>query len=197
MTKVRGFTLVEVLVALTIMAVLAAMAWQGIDAMVRSRNINQDSVERTLRLSSVLGQWEQDLMALSPDASSGGLRNLQYDGKSMRLIRRTDAGAQVLVWAVRDGTLMRWASTPTTNAAQLADHWLRSQQLLGNEPDQLRALEGLASMQVFCYRESDNSWSNCQSTGAISTGVRLVLGFVSESSERAITRDIKLGPQAK
>jgi prepilin-type N-terminal cleavage/methylation domain-containing protein len=33
-----GFTLVEVLVALAVMAVIAGMAWQGIDAMVRSRD---------------------------------------------------------------------------------------------------------------------------------------------------------------
>jgi general secretion pathway protein J len=35
----RGFTLVEVLVALVVMAVLASMAWQGIDGIARSRTI--------------------------------------------------------------------------------------------------------------------------------------------------------------
>ena len=35
--RARGFTLVEVLVALAIMALLATMAWQGVDAMARTR----------------------------------------------------------------------------------------------------------------------------------------------------------------
>ncbi len=214
----RGFTLVEVLVALTIMAVLAAMAWQGIDAMVRSRTVNQDSVERTLRLSSVLGQWQQDLMSLHtarsstapganvsatgtpttgapPVAGIGGPPNFAFDGKSIRLTRRTDAGLQVLVWALRDDVLMRWASPVTTNALQLTEHWMRSQQLLGNESNQLRALEGIGSIQVFCYRRNDNNWSNCQSAGGVGEGVRLVLTFSAGSGESTITRDIALGPQ--
>ncbi|MDO8376410.1 MAG: prepilin-type N-terminal cleavage/methylation domain-containing protein, partial [Aquabacterium sp.] len=35
----QGFTLVEVLVALVIMAVIAVMGWQGVDSMARSRDI--------------------------------------------------------------------------------------------------------------------------------------------------------------
>ena len=60
----RGFTLVEVLVALLIMAVLSAMAWQGIDGIVRARDMSQAQMERTLRLNTVIAQWEQDLMAV-------------------------------------------------------------------------------------------------------------------------------------
>lgn len=216
--RARGFTLVEVLVALTIMAVLAAMAWQGIDAMVRSRTINQDNVERTLRLSSVLGQWEQDLTSLhtspgmavpgasvaatgtpNPSAPStvgiGGPPNFAFDGMAVRMTRRTDTGLQVLVWALRDGVLMRWSSPVTTDTLQLTEHWMRSQQLLGNESNQLRALEGLNAIQVFCYRRNDNNWSNCQSAGGVGEGVRLVLGFAAGSGESTITRDIALGPR--
>lgn len=35
--KVRGFTLIELLVAITIFAMMAAMAWRGLDAMAQSR----------------------------------------------------------------------------------------------------------------------------------------------------------------
>ena len=38
-----GFTLVEVLVALVIMAVLAGMAWRGVDGMARSRSASNDA----------------------------------------------------------------------------------------------------------------------------------------------------------
>ncbi len=215
-TRQSGFTLVEVLVALVIMAVLAAMAWQGIDAMVRSRAVTQENIERTLRLSSVLSQWEHDLLSLqgpapgpspppaggaggagpSPAPRPGGFANPFYDGNALRLYRRTENGLQVVVWAVRDGALTRWASPPTIDATQLTQDWLRSQQLLGNEPNHLRALEGLSGMQVFCYRETDNAWSNCQSTAAGTrlVGMRVVLQFASGSGESTITRDIKLGP---
>ena len=60
-SRSRGFTLIELLVALSIMAVMAAMAWQGVDAVVRSREITQAHMERLLRLQSVMSQWEIDL----------------------------------------------------------------------------------------------------------------------------------------
>ena len=40
----RGFTLVEVLVALLIMAVMATMAWQGVDGIVRARSARACSI---------------------------------------------------------------------------------------------------------------------------------------------------------
>ena len=58
-----GFTLVAVLVALVIMAVVAAMGWQGVAGMTRAREIASAASERTLRLSALVGQWEQDFPA--------------------------------------------------------------------------------------------------------------------------------------
>lgn len=52
----RGFTLVEVMVALLIMAVIAGMGWQGISGMARARDIAGAASERTLRLAAVIGQ---------------------------------------------------------------------------------------------------------------------------------------------
>ena len=45
-----GFTLVEVLVALVVMATMAGMAWRGIDALVKSREIAQARLAQTARL---------------------------------------------------------------------------------------------------------------------------------------------------
>ena len=65
--KQRGFTLVEVLVAMLIMAMLAVMAWQGVDGITRTRDVSQARLEQTLRLNTVMGQFEQDLQALQDD----------------------------------------------------------------------------------------------------------------------------------
>ena len=60
----RGFTLVEVLVAMVIMAIMAVMAWQGVDGIVRTRNASQARLETTLRLNTVIAQWDQDLASI-------------------------------------------------------------------------------------------------------------------------------------
>ncbi len=193
----QGFTLIEVLVALVIMAVMSGMAWQGIDAMLRSRDITRGNMEATLRLSSVIGQWEQDLQSIR---STQAVPDLMFDGASLRLVRRTDEGVQVVVWAHREGRLYRWASPAVKDLRSLQTHWFASLQLLGNEPQQLKALDNVASMQVYFYR--GNGWSNAQSSGdaaargatQLPTGVRVVWTMAGDASP-TLTRDIQLNPQ--
>lgn len=169
----RGFTLVEVLVAMLVMAIMAVMAWQGVDGVVRARAASQERLERTLRLNTVVAQWEQDLASLQ-DTTIVPLA-LSCDGASVRLTRRTPTGLQVVAWTLRpdaggtagNGTLERWAGPSVTTTGELQDSWLRSLQLQGGETGQLRTLSGLAQWQVYFYQ--GNAWSNCQSTGDVAS----------------------------
>jgi general secretion pathway protein J len=157
----RGFTLVEVLVALSIMAVIAGMAWQGLEAMVRSRDAAQASADATLRTGTALAQWETDLWAVLPTGVTPALR---FDGAQVQVTREAPGGGvQVVVWSQRDGAWWRWASPGATRAADLEQLWERSQRLLGSEPNTVKVLEGLAGVQLYFHR--DNAWTNAQSTG--------------------------------
>lgn len=201
----RGFTLVEVLVALSIMAVLATMAWQGIDAMARTREISAASVERTLRLQTAIAQWERDLQAIQDTHVVPALR---FDGARLLVTREAEGGIQLVAWQLRAGAWWRWAGPPVTRADDLQDHWLRAQQLLGNEPGTLQVLDDVQAMQVYAYRGS--GWTNVQSSGDVvappaagasapaaaptellPSGVRLVLTL----SGRTLVRDLALPPQ--
>ncbi len=216
--KQRGFTLIEVLVALAIMAVLAGMAWKGVDGIVRTRDASQTRLEQTLRLNTLIGQWEQDLAAVQQTSAVPGIT---FDGATLRMTRRAERGLQVVAWSRRPGAdgapgsaaWMRWAGPAVATSNQLQESWFSTQQFQGNEPGQLRALVGLAQWQVYCFR--GNAWSNCQSSGdrappapsvppgapapapeALPTGVRLVLEFAEGSGMNgALTRDVALGPQ--
>ena len=205
----EGFTLIEVLVAMTIMAVMAMMAWQGVDGIVRARDSSQGRLERTLRIDSVVAQWEQDLASIQESAA---LPALLCDGSTVRLTRRAEGGLQIVAWSLRPGathyTWWRWASPAVTTVGELQENWLRTQQFQGGEPGQLRAIDGLATWQVYFYQS--NTWSNCQSTGnlvapvagasapprqALPSGVRIVLEFAPGSGQNgSLTRDSLLGP---
>jgi general secretion pathway protein J len=213
----QGFTLVEVLVALLILSVMAGMAWQGLDGMTRSRDVAQARLTATLRLQSVMAQWEADLAAVR---DTGVVPGLQYDGATLRLTRRVPGGVQLVAWSLRPlgngaGAWTRWAGPVTTRLDDLQEAWLRSQQLLGNEPGQLVAQRGVASWQLYCWRSG--AWTNCQSSGDVAAptptapgavpslagarqvlpgGVRLVLALAEGSGMTgSLTRDVVLAPQ--
>jgi general secretion pathway protein J len=212
MKAARGFTLIEVLVAMTVMAVMAMMAWQGVDGIVRARDASQGSLERTLRLDSVIAQWDQDLASLQD--SNRAVPELVCDGSTVRMTRRAEGGLQVVAWALRPGatdfTWWRWASPPVRTVGELQDHWVRTQQLQGGEPGTLKTLTGLIGWQVYFYR--GNGWSNCQSSNDVAapaapgvsavaprevlpTGVRMVLTFAPGSGRNgSLVRDTLIGP---
>ncbi len=165
-SRPRGFTLIEVLVALVVMAIMSLMAWQGVDGIVRSRDSNQVRLEQTLRLQTVVSQWEQDLAAIQ---ESSAVPALSCDGQSVRLTRRTENGLQVVMWSLRPdnsgSTWQRWAGPAVTTISALQDSWLRTQQFQDNEPGMVRASTGLDQWQVYFFQ--GNAWSNCQSTGNV------------------------------
>ena len=193
----RGFTLVEVLVALLVLSIMAAMAWQGVDGIVRTRDASQRQLERTLRLQTVLAQWQTDLAAVQ---DTGAVPPLVFDGATLRMTRGTPEGVQVVAWSLKpesnDNAWRRWASASVTTGAALQDSWFASQQLMGSEPGQLRTVEGVSQWQVYFFQ--GNAWSNAQSTGNVATppagaasgavarqalpsGVRVVLSFAPGS----------------
>jgi general secretion pathway protein J len=162
--RFRGFTLIEVLVALFILALMSGMAWQGVDAIARSRESTQARMDRLLRLQTVLAQWEADVREVIDTQVVPGLN---FDGATLRLTRRQPQGVQVVAWTLRGGSLYRWSAPTSTGLDTLQDGWMRSYQLLGNEPGTLKLLEQVAQWQLFVFLTSSNGWSNAQSSGDV------------------------------
>ncbi|RZL08970.1 MAG: prepilin-type N-terminal cleavage/methylation domain-containing protein [Rubrivivax sp.] len=176
----RGFTLIEVMVALLILAVMAGMAWKGADGIVKAREIADGNVRRTLRLQSVMTQWQADLSAV---LDTKVVDALKFDGAALRLTRQTPGGMQVVVWALRSGRWVRWAGPAVTTVGQLQEQWTRSFQYQGREPGSTAALKGVEQWQLYFFR--GGAWTNAQSSAgtaqaaapgsAPSTGLGLAL----------------------
>jgi general secretion pathway protein J len=111
---------------------------------------------------------------------------------------------QLVAWSLEGTQWLRWAGPVVTRVAELQDSWMRSQQLLGNEKEQLVLLDGVTEVQIQFFRE--NGWSNPQSSGDVAPattggdaqrreaslyGVRLVLAL----GEQRLTRDVALALQ--
>ncbi len=61
MRRARGYVLLELLVAVAIFAVLAALAWGGLDAVVRTRVVTDAAAARLAAVQRSVGVLERDL----------------------------------------------------------------------------------------------------------------------------------------
>jgi general secretion pathway protein J len=172
-----GFTLIELLVAISLMALMAALAWRGLDGMTRAQNQMRQQADDVLALQAGLVQWGADLdaLAVQPNTSS-----LDWDGRALRLLRHDPAGAaqglRVVAWtrrgAASDGVWLRWQSPPFSTHGALQQAWQKAAFWAQNASDEDRQREvkiaQLARWQVFFYR--GDTWTNPLSSEGSATG---------------------------
>lgn len=169
----RGFTLVELLVALFVMSLIAVLGWRGIDGMVRTQSQLQARADEVLTLQVGLAQWRADLDAVT---TLPGLPAAEWNGQVLRLLRRTEgpAGPAVMVtaWTRRSdegaSRWRRWQSLPTTERGEVLAAWQQADLWARNPGATERAREAvllpLDDWQVFFYR--GGAWINPQSSDA-------------------------------
>jgi len=148
----RGFTLVELLVALLVMALLSLMSWRGLDGMARATAITQARADELVALQNGMAQFGADLDAMAdlpvvaPPAAGGSAGSgasgpataakpapLDWNGQALRIVRASggvaDSGLRVVAWSRRIGQV--------NGTAQ--GQWLRWQSDLLHSPADLKS----------------------------------------------------------
>jgi general secretion pathway protein J len=191
-----GFTLVEVMVALLIMAILAALAFRGIDALTRAKESALLSTDRTLKLNTGMSQFEYDISQVID--SKVLPQPVMFDGATLRVARRTPDGIQLVLWTLQDRRWQRWASASYTHVSELTDAWMRSQQWGAVSGNAITVLDNVDAFQVYVCNPATLatagcSWNNVQSTqGAASGAQALAIRIGLKLPEGEITRDREL-----
>lgn len=185
----RGFTLIELMVAIAAMALLALMSWRGLDGMTRAQSINRDRGDAVLTLQTTLSQWSADLDAIVAPTQ---IQPISWNGRVLRLTRKSANGArpaiQVVAWTVRTdagtGTRWRrWQSPDIDTRAGWQQAWDRAsawaQDGSGGAGGSEVALIPVDAWQMFYF--DGTGWVNAASGGALASafaipdGVRLVV----------------------
>lgn len=115
----RGFTLLEVVVAVAIFSVVAALAWGGLDRIAHAKQVIDAQSQNFLALQQAMGQLERDVRqaAARPVRDGSGLElpALLGAGPGIELTRFVGGGGwdrqapalERVAWRCEDGRLQR------------------------------------------------------------------------------------------
>lgn len=181
----RGFTLVELLVALAILTLLTLLSWRSLDGMARAQGQLRQRSDELLTLQTALAQWSADLDALafvSPlrPGSTESPRALAWNGQVMRMTRYNAttpaSGLQVVAWVRREiaggGVWLRWQSGVLHTQGELQLAWQQAGRWATSPGDIEKRNEvqiaPLSQWEIFYFR--DDAWSHPLSSDTLDQG---------------------------
>ncbi len=120
--RATGFTLLELMVAITVLSIVSLIAWRGLDSLVHTRERLQPEADGVRAILVAFGQLERDLAQVVnttfvplPGAPVAVREGAATSLEMMRIAPHAEgepSAVQLIVYEVRDGRLMRLSSPP-------------------------------------------------------------------------------------
>ena len=156
-----GLTLVELLVAISILAVVAVLGWRGLDGILRSRAALASEMEQVRAMQLTFAQLQRDCEQLARIPSLSGRTVLAAESSRLTLVRKVAADSQplhlqVISYRLLDGNLTRSESVVTRNLLELDALWRAAGEGDAAAPVVLQS--GLSAMTLRYWPGNSNGW---------------------------------------
>ncbi len=190
----KGFTLIEVLVAITLMAVMAVMGWRGLDSITRSREQLDRSLASTRGLQAAFSQMQLDASQVLLPVQVGERPTLWSDGTSLSMLRRVSDSEQAtrmlrVTYRVENGELLR-ETEPTENTIVQASKQSRRV---------VRLVPGIETLTIKLWINDGRGWrppgvwTEPGKTRVLAQPHGVVIDIKMHGQKRPVTRKLLVG----
>lgn len=200
--RTNAFTLIEVLVAMAVFALVAALAYGTLNQTLLSAELLSDRMDRLQALQRAVRLLTDDLQQLTPrpirdelgDNYGPALNTSFQTGFALELTRGGWSNPMVLprstqqraAYRIEDNELVRY-------------HWNVLDRTLSNEPIVVTLLDGVESLQFRFYRSDEDfvdQWPATNTTGPpnVRSRPRAVEFILTTEDEGEIMRLIEVAP---
>ncbi len=156
----HGLTLVELLVAIGVLAFVAVLGWRGLDSITRARAALNTELAQARGLQLAFAQLQADCMNAVDSSALDGRSPLALNADRITIARRIQPDAQagmlqLVTWRLRDGVLTREESPPTRDLTQLDRYW---QFAAGGGTSPVALRTGLRGMDLRVWTDDGRGW---------------------------------------
>ncbi len=194
MMRQRGFTLVELLVAISILGMVAVLGWRGLDGIVRARANLTGQMEVTRGMQLAFAQMQSDAEHLAGVDLVGNRATLVAEDGRLTLVRtvfleNTASRVQVVAYRLVDGVLLRRESNATRDLTQLDILWKAATSDTDTTPP-VALQSGIAAMQMLVWQ--NGAWRQSVSTQqAVPLGLQVAMQV--QNVEAPMSKSFLLG----
>lgn len=211
-SRKHGFTLVELLVAITILAIVAVLGWRGLDGIIRARIALNEQLDQSRGMQLTFAQLESDCAHIVNTNTIPGRNPLTLQGDRLTLVRTVSVEdqptrLQVVSYRLNGGVLTRRESAATRDLDELDKLWVAATNDADNSQEVVLQ-KGVRAMNTRAYI-ANTGWVSMNSVmnqtvvtnpsgggsnnaAALPTGLEVTL--VLQGSEVNVKKIFLLGP---
>lgn len=172
--KQQGLTLVELLIAISILAFVAVLGWRGLDTIVRTRLALNQELEQTHGMQLAFAQLQTDCANVVDADILDGRSPVVIQPDHITLARKIQTDAQptrlqLVSYRLKGGMLTRLETAATRDLRQLDQLWLQADAMDATPPVRLQS--GLRGMQLRVWANDGRGWRSPESETVAGTAV--------------------------